>query len=74
MGRYWQRARKDVEDVLVEFDKAGWRIEDPPTYYTVKCPCGTHKRWIHLTPSDPNYLRNAVKWLHRQQCWKDREQ
>jgi hypothetical protein len=27
-------------------------------------------RWIHLTPSDPNYVKNALKWLRRQPCTK----
>jgi hypothetical protein len=71
MGRYWKKARKDVEDVLVKFDEAGWRIKDPPTYYQVLCPCGMHKRWIHLTPSDPKYLRNAIQWLKRQPCYQE---
>jgi len=68
-GRYWKRhSDKDLEALLGEFHEADWAIEDPPTYYTVKCPCGQHKRWIHLTPSDPNYARNALRWLRRQPC------
>jgi hypothetical protein len=43
-------SEKDLEAVLLEFHKLGWRIEDPPDY-TVKCPCPKqHKRWVHLTP------------------------
>jgi hypothetical protein len=69
---YWVKARKDVEEVLQRFHQAGWRIEDPPKYYSAFCPCGKHKRWIHRTPSDPNYARNAVKWLERQPCYQER--
>jgi hypothetical protein len=69
---YWIKARKDIEAVLEHFHQAGWRITDPPKYYTVKCPCGKHKRWIHRTPSDPNYPKNALAWLERQPCYKER--
>lgn len=69
MGRYWQKAKnKDIGQLLKLFDEAGWAIDDPPTYYRVRCPCGDHMRWIHLTPSGANCIRNAVKWLDRQQC------
>ncbi|WP_409494952.1 hypothetical protein [Amycolatopsis sp. cmx-11-12] len=43
---------------------------DPPTYYTVRCPCGQHQRWIHLTPSGSNYGKNALSWLLRQPCYE----
>lgn len=46
----------------------GWRIEDAVTYYRVKGPCGDHQRSIHLTPSNPNYSRQALNWLRRQPC------
>ena len=60
--------RKDLEQLLREFHHAGWRIENPPTYYRVKCPCGQHKRMIHLTPSNPRYAANVRAWLNRQHC------
>lgn len=66
---YWKRhPSKDLEALLDEFHAAGWRIQDPPTYYKVLCPCGEHQRWIHLTPSNPNYGKDASRWLRRQQC------
>ena len=68
MGYWRKHSRKDLEAVLVAFHEAGWRIGDPPTYYSVRCPCGDHYRWVHLTPSDPNYARNALQWLKRQPC------
>jgi hypothetical protein len=31
---YWKRhPRKDLEEVLEAFHRAGWRIEDPGKYY-----------------------------------------
>jgi hypothetical protein len=69
---YWRRHQKpELEDVLERFHQAGWRIEDPPKYYTVKCPCGLHQRWIHLTPSNPRYGRQAINWLQRQPCYHE---
>jgi len=66
---YWKRhQKKEIEKLLREFDALGWRILDPPTYYQVRCSCGLHKRSIHLTPSDPNYVRNVRQWLERQNC------
>jgi len=69
VGRYWQKAQqKEIEQLLEAFDEAEWRIEDPPKYYRVKCPCGLHQRWIHLTPSGAHYIKNALAWMHRQGC------
>ena len=69
---YWKKhQKKDMEAVLQEFHEAGWRIEDPPTYYQVKCPCaGKHKRSVHLTPSNPNYAKDTRRWLYRQPCYQ----
>lgn len=73
-GRYWRRhPKKHLEALLGEFHEAGWTIEDPPTYYRVFCPCGNHKRWIHLTPSGTNYAKNALRWLYRQECYRRKE-
>ena len=60
---YWKRhQRKDLEAVLEEFDRMGWRIESTKKYYKLLCPCGQHKRWFHLTPSGTNYGRDALSW------------
>ncbi|RBP66452.1 hypothetical protein DFO66_103402 [Brevibacterium sanguinis] len=72
---YWKRHQKpDLEDVLQQFHDAGWSIEDPPKYYTVKCPCGYHMRQIHLTPSNRHYANQALKWMNRQECMQPQEQ
>lgn len=53
---YWRKhPRKDLEEVLEEFDRHGWTILNPPKYYTLRCPCGQHQRQLHLTPSNPYY-------------------
>lgn len=71
MGYWKKHPRKELEAVLEHYHQAGWRIVGPPRYYTVKCPCGQHQRWIHLTPSGANYGKNALAWLERQPCYKD---
>jgi hypothetical protein len=69
---YWKKHQsKDLEEVLLQYHLHGWKIEDPPKYYTVKCPCGEHMRWIHLTPSGPNYGKNALMWGKRKPCWQE---
>lgn len=70
MGRWRKHPRKEIEALLGEFHEAGWRIEDPPKYYRVFCPCGKHLRSIHLTPSDPRYVNHALRWLYRQPCYR----
>lgn len=65
MGSWKRHPRKDLEQVLVEFAAQGWRIDDPPKYYRLRCPCGAHVRWLHLTPSNPRYGAEALQWARR---------
>lgn len=71
---------KELEAVLRQAERRGWRIDKGKKYFGMRCPCGKHQRRVHLTPSNPNYelnLRNPNyelnlrKWLQRQPCWKD---
>jgi hypothetical protein len=63
---YWRRhPRKDLERVLEAFDRQGWPIEATRRYYRLRCLCGLHKRWLHLTPSNPDYGSEALKWGQR---------
>jgi hypothetical protein len=64
---------KDFEALLCSLERQHWRVP-PPTrtgYYKVYCPCGKHLKTIHLSPSDPRYLRNLMGWLKRTKCWKE---
>jgi len=68
------KLRKDIAELIGEFERAGWRVVYPKSgYVKVLCPCGDHKRWIHKTPSDPNYCKNALQWLYRQPCYRERQ-
>jgi len=65
---------KDFRKVLKTAQEKGWRGDQGRGYIHIRCPrrCGKHQRWVHFTPDRP-YLRNLVKWLERQPCWKDGE-
>jgi len=43
---------KELEALLAEAESKGWRVEKT-TYYRLRCPCGEHQTWVHLTPSNP---------------------
>lgn len=68
---YWKKHKnKDGEALLKELAAQGWKIKDPPKYYSVRCPCGAHQRQVHLTPSDPNYWKNVLSWAKRCPNWQ----
>lgn len=69
MGYWPKHPKKELEAVLGEFHEASWTIEKAKKYYKVKCPCGDHMRTIHLSPSNPNYAKDVMKWLPRQTCY-----
>jgi len=63
---------KDLEAVIREAEKKGWRTEKGSAYFKMYCPCDKkHKKTVHLTPSDPNYRRNLIGQLKRSTCWGD---
>lgn len=67
---YWQRhPRKELQDLLIEADKHGWRIERKKKYYRIKCPCGSCQESVHLTPSDPNYGKNKLNKMSHCERW-----
>lgn len=72
MGRS-RHPDKDLEALLKEAESKGWQVTKSKRYYKIRCKCGspTHKRTVHLTPSDPNYERNLRGWLKRTGCWED---
>jgi hypothetical protein len=62
---------KELEAILQEAERRGWRIDKGSGYFRMRCPCGSHQRWVHLTPSSPNYGLNLLKWLERRPCWRE---
>jgi hypothetical protein len=74
---YWVRHPKPLlQDLLMQFHQAGWKIISPRKgggYYKAHCPCPLkHKTSIHLTPSNPGYAFDKMKWLQRQECFRKR--
>ncbi len=64
---------KELEALLREAEGRHWRVERGGRYFKMYCPCGQHKKTVHLSPSDPNYERNCRSQLNRATCW-DREE
>lgn len=64
------------EDVYAAADELGWTIDDKPGgngYFKMRCPCGKHLKWLHKTPSNPNYYRETIAYMRRltvQECQK----
>jgi hypothetical protein len=69
--RRLRHPRKELEQVLRDAEAVGWQVTKARKYFALWCPCGEHKKWVHLTPSDPRYERNLRKWLKRQPCWRE---
>jgi len=56
------------EDVYRVADELDWDIDDNPNsrgYFKMKCPCGDHMRWLHKTPSNPNYYAQVIAYMRR---------
>ena len=59
---------KERKDVYAVADELNWTIADKPNkkgYFKMKCPCGKHLKWLHKTPSNPNYYREAIDHMRR---------
>lgn len=64
--------RKDIEALLADLERRGWRVTRKKAYYMAKCTCpAKHFKTIHLTPSSPYYLTNLTHWFKRQSCWRE---
>lgn len=74
MGYWPKHPRKELEALLREFDRVGWRIKKGKKYYRLLCPCGEHAHSVHITPSGRNYAKNLLRWLHRQECYQSEDQ
>lgn len=62
--------KPDLEKLLKLVEANGWRVTRGKKYYSCRCACLAHMKTMHLTPSDPNYALNMIKWFQRQPCWK----
>jgi hypothetical protein len=61
---------KDLEAVLREAERKGWRIVKRGKYYNMYCPCPSkHKKTVHCSPSNSDYEKNLRMQLKRATCW-----
>lgn len=61
--------QQQYREALAWLQEQGWRVDtDRSGYPMAFCACGEHKRWVHITPSDPSYFRNLRAWVMRQPC------
>jgi len=66
---------KETEALLDEADKVhGWDVSKGRKYFRLRCPCGKHQTWVHLTPSNPNYVRERRGYLRNTGCWGTMEE
>lgn len=55
--------KKELELLLKRAEQLGWKVDRPKKYFRLRCGCGKHMKWIHLTPSNPNYAKDVLSWL-----------
>jgi hypothetical protein len=63
--------KPELEAVIRELEAHDWRVDRPSTYYRCRCPCGEHSKMLHLSPSNPDYAKQALRWCKRQPCWTE---
>lgn len=56
---------RERRELLAYLEKSGWRLKEGDAYVHVKCACGKHQKWVHKTPSNPNYWRETRAWADR---------
>jgi hypothetical protein len=63
------------DDVLDVAERCGWRVvsQNKKGYLQVRCGCGQHYKWVHKTPSNPNYWDECARKIHRDCCPADED-
>ena len=64
-----ENSREDALRIANELNWREGRLNDKG-YLQLLCPCGQHIKWLHKTPSNPNFFTEAIKYLRRQECSK----
>lgn len=62
---------KELEALLREAESKGWSVDKGKGYFRLRCPCGKHQTWVHLTPSNPHYEQEKRKKLQGTGCWRE---
>ncbi len=65
---------KELEAILREAERKGWRVTKGKLYFKMWCPCpAKHWKTVKLTPSGANYRKNLLGQLGRATCWDSEE-
>lgn len=71
MGRP-KHPKKDLEAVLKAAESQKWIVIKASKYFKMRCPCpDKHQKIVHISPSNPMYLKNLLGQLLRATCWKE---
>jgi hypothetical protein len=63
----------ELEGVLRQAEKQGWRVSKGRKYFMMKCPCpDKHLKTVHLTPQQ-NYLKKLKARLKSDTCWREED-
>lgn len=63
---------KELEVVLAAAEGQGWTVTKGRKYFKMLCGCADkHMKTVHLSPSNPHYLRNLIGQLGRATCWRE---
>lgn len=63
--------KKELEAVLSEAERKGWRVDKGKKYFKMWCPCAAkHLKTVKISPSDPNYKQQLLGQLGRATCWE----
>ena len=62
--------KKELEAVLKEAERKGWRVTRGKLYYKMWCPreCKCFKT-VKLSPSGSHYRTNLLNFLNGSTCW-----
>ncbi len=58
--------KKEGERALIEIEAMGWTVARKGKYFRLRCGCpGMHQTYVHLSPSNPNYFREKIRYCRR---------
>lgn len=65
--------KKEVNEIVKEARKQGWRVKETKKGYLLLDPTGDHAETLHKTPRDQRGVRNSVSRMRRYGFhWKGR--
>lgn len=59
------KTTKEINKLIREAQKQGWRVKDKKKGYMLLAPDGEHSVMVHKTPSDHRWLDNTVTLMRQ---------